>query len=137
MTGCQDQLRSDFQLDVWPRYDWDQDSASLIFSDETGPRVRASIQFVGSLSKRSNTWLWSWANDSLLHQATCRMSRVREYGEQNEVQQLATDYWSADEVDGWEMTSIAGYLLGAKGSYRTPDDNGFTYMVILDIGWVS
>jgi hypothetical protein len=65
------------------------------------------------------------------------MSRVKAYGEQNDIQQLATEYWSADEVDGWEMTSIAGYLLGAIGSYRTPDAKGFTYMVIMDIGWIS
>ncbi|WP_341873499.1 DUF6882 domain-containing protein [Azotobacter salinestris] len=137
ITECQDRLRSEYQLDAWPRYDWEQESASLVFSDETGPRVRASIQFVGSISTRSNTWLWSWANDSLLHQVTCLMSRVKEHGEQKEIKQLATDYWPADEIDGWEMTSIAGYLLGAKGAYRTPDEKGFTYMVIMDVSWVS
>jgi hypothetical protein len=65
------------------------------------------------------------------------MSQVREYGEQNEVEQLVTKCWSADETDGWEMTSIAGFLLRAKGAYRTSGENGFTYMVIMDIGWVS
>ncbi|HXU94589.1 MAG TPA: hypothetical protein VFP33_13115 [Gallionella sp.] len=137
MTNCQEKLRAEYQLNVWPRYDWDQDAASLIFSDSSGSRVRASIQFVGSVSSRSGTWLWSWANDSFLHEVTCKMSYVKEYGIDNDIEQLATDTWQADEVDGWEMTSIAGYLIGAKGSYRTPSDYGFTYMVITEIGWVA
>lgn len=137
MTECQDRLRSEYQLDAWPRYDWGQESASLVFSDQSGPRVRASIQFVGSISTRTNTWLWSWANDSLMYQVTCLMSRVREYGKQNGIDRLAKDYWPANEVDGWEMTSVAGFILGAKGAYRTPDENGFIYMVIMDVGWIS
>lgn len=65
------------------------------------------------------------------------MSRVREYGKQNGIDRLAKDYWPANEVDGWEMTSVAGFILGAKGAYRTPDENGFIYMVIMDVGWIS
>ncbi|WP_428444106.1 hypothetical protein [Photobacterium sagamiensis] len=37
------------------------------------------------------------------------------------------DKWKADEVDGWEMTSVTCLLLDAKGSYRTTSGNGFTY----------
>ena len=35
------------------------------------------------------------------------------------------------------MTSIAAYLLDAKGAYRTPDDNGFTFMIFTDVQWAT
>ena len=137
MTEYQDRLRDEHNLNEWPRYDWDQESSSLIFSDLSGPKVAATVEFVGSISTRSNTWLWSWANDSHMPEVKSRIERVREYGVGKSLPQLTTDMWPADEVDGWEMTSIAGYTLGAKGSYRTPSESGFTYMLIMDIRWVT
>ena len=37
------------------------------------PRVIVDIVFVGSVSTRSNTWLWSWANGSYLENVKSRM----------------------------------------------------------------
>ncbi len=137
MTECQDHLRKQFHLNEWPRYDWYQETGTLVFSDPSGPKLVAEVEFVGSISTRSDTWLWAWANDSVDEKVKARICRVREYGEEHGVPQLTTDQWHAHEVDGWEMTSIAGYLLGAKGSYRTPMNNGFTYMLIMDVTWAS
>ena len=137
MTLCQDRLRKEFKLDEWPRYDWDQDTATLIFSDQAGPRVVATIEFVGSISTNSNTWLWAWANDSLDERVKGSIAKVREFGIERGLEQLTESLWEADEIDGWEMTSIAGRVLNAKGSYRTPKDSGFTYMLMMDVQWVS
>jgi len=35
------------------------------------------------------------------------------------------------------MTSIAAFLLKARGAYRSPGDTGFTFMVITDIRWAT
>lgn len=137
MTLCQERLRKEFKLGEWPRYDWDQDTATLIFSDQSGPRVVATIEFVGSISTRSNSWLWAWANDSLDERVKGRINKVREFGAERGLDQLTESLWEADEIDGWEMTSIAGRVLNAQGSYRTPKDSGFTYMLMMDIQWVS
>ncbi|MEK6323725.1 MAG: DUF6882 domain-containing protein [Acidobacteriota bacterium] len=59
--------------------------------------------------------------------------KVRDFGEVQGFPRLTTPKWSGEEVDGWEMTSIAAYILNARGAYRTPDETGFTFLAITDI----
>ncbi|WP_208603434.1 DUF6882 domain-containing protein [Marinobacter gudaonensis] len=137
LSERQNVLMEDYKLGEHERFDWDQDTSSLVFSNDGVPAVVAKVQFVGSISTRSNTWLWSWANPSIIDEAKDQMYRVRSFGEKHGYDALTVDKWEGDEVDGWEMTSIAAFVLNAKGAYRTSVDNGFTYMVITDIEWVQ
>lgn len=62
---------------------------------------------------------------------------LRDYGEEHGFNHLTTKKWHAHEVDGWEMTSIAAFLLKARGAYRTPKDPGFTFMIMMDVHWAT
>ncbi len=137
LAACQDRLKKEFELARWPRYDWSQDTAQLFFSDAGRPVLIADIQFTGSISTLSNTWLWSWANDTIDYRLSQGLAHVREYGTEHALPHLTTAKWHAHEVDGWEMTAIAAYLLKAMGAYRTPDEDGFTFMVFTSIRWAS
>jgi hypothetical protein len=137
-TARQDELRRDFALGSWARWDWDQDTGKLVFSDAHGvPRVVADVRFAGSVSTESKTWLWSWANPYMERALTDDVREVRLLGEARGIAQLTTAKWPASETDGWEMTSITAYVLQAKGVYRTPVDTGFTYMVMTTIRWAD
>jgi hypothetical protein len=138
-TACQDVLRAEFALGSWRRWDWDQDTGRLVFSDAEGgaPRVIADIQFVGSVSSESATWLWSWANPYIDRALTSGAREVRLLGEARGIAQLTTPKWPATADDGWEMTSITAYVLQARGVYRTPTDKGYTYLVMTSIRWAS
>ncbi len=131
----QDQLFSRYNLGGYPRYDWNQETGQLIFSEGGRARVVADIQFVGSISTRSHTWLWSWANQSILESVKQRVRTVRAYGDEHRYLKLASACWTAEEVDGWEMTAITAYLLGAAGAYRSPDDRGFSFLAITNADW--
>jgi len=129
--------KSEYKLGVHERFDWDQETSELVFSNNGIPAVRAKVQFVGSVSTKSNTWLWSWANSSILEKSKKEILAVQAYGKEHGFPALTTSKWEADEVDGWEMTSISAYLLKAKGAYRSSGKTSFTYMVITDINWVN
>jgi hypothetical protein len=133
----QEQLQKDFRIGEYERYDWNQDSGQLIFSHKGKPRVVADIVFVGSVSTVSDTWLWSWANDSNLEPVKARMREVRQYGQDHNLLKLATAHWRATQQDGWEMTAVAAFLLGAVGAYRSPKDGGFTFMVMTRVDWAQ
>jgi hypothetical protein len=137
LRSCQSQLEEEFQLGNWPRYDWNQDEAQLVFSKEGVPRVVAEIQFVGSISTQSDTWMWSWGNDTIDGALAKSAAAVRAYGERNNLPQLITRLWHAHEVDGWEMTCITAFLTKAKGAYRSPSDDSFTFMVFTDVKWAA
>jgi hypothetical protein len=137
LRAKQDNLSTEFRLWEWPRYDWDQETRQLVFSEKGRPRVISDIQFVGSVSTRSDSWLWSWANDSVDGRLTSAASTVRKYGEENDLEHLTTGSWHAHEPDGWEMTSVTALLTSAVGAYRSPKEGGFTFMVLTDVRWAS
>lgn len=129
-------LTEEFKINDHERWDWYQDSGLLIFSHEGKQQVEAEISFTGSISTTSNTWMWAWANESLEDKIKSESLIIREIGEREHYIKLASALWSADEVDGWEMTAIMAKECGAIGAYRTPSDSGFTYMIIKRAKWV-
>lgn len=133
----QDALVQEFKLDQHARFDWHQESGQLVFSNDGKPAVICDVVFVGSISTRGDTWLWSWANDSLVEGVKARMREVRTHGEEHRFSKLAGAFWPAKAEEGWEMTSIAARLLEAIGGYRSPDDDGFLYMVITRANWAQ
>ena len=137
LQARQDHLKSHYSLARYSRYAWNQGTRQLVFSDDGQPRVVADVQLVGNISTQGGTWLWSWANPSVLEPIKNQVRQVRAYGDERGYLKLACACWKAEEVDGWEMTSITAYLLGAEGAYRTPDDRGFSFFVLTGIGWAQ
>ncbi len=98
----------------------------MVADDDDG----AALGRVPVNSTQSNTWMWAWANDSLLELVKADAKKILALGEELGFVNLVAGLWEADSVDGWEMTSIMAEALNAIGAYRTPSDNGFTYMIV-------
>ncbi|HET9863248.1 MAG TPA: hypothetical protein VFP37_07375 [Steroidobacteraceae bacterium] len=133
----QEEFARKFRIREYERWDYDQGTAQLMFSSGGRPVVICDVAFAGSLSTSSDTWLWSWANESNAEGVKARMREVRAYGEKNRYEPLAGAFWPAHEADGWQMTSIAAFLLDAIGAYRAPNENGFLFMVIMKASWAQ
>lgn len=137
LCAKQKALESQFNLSQHKRWDYDQETGLLTFSNDGIPSVIADIAIIGSISSISDTWLWSWANFSLLPGVTAPLQAARELGEQKGFPRLTIPKWPADQVDGWEMSAIAAQILDAKGVYRVPTDNGFLFMAMMDIRFAT
>jgi hypothetical protein len=137
LEECQGRLQQDYRLGSWPRYDWSQVTRQLIFSDGGRPKVAADMQFIGSFAVKPQTWLWAWSNDSIAAELREAVSAVRDYGEAHDLPHLTTPEWPAGEIDGWEMTSIAAFLLQAKGAYRSPNERSHMFMIMTAVNWVT
>ena len=135
LTGRQEALRAEFGLSSYERWDWDASHGTIVFSDGAGPRVVAGAQLVGSVSRKTGTWLWAWANGSIEPRLCRDLPEVRRFGEQHGIWQLTTAKWEAEETDGWEMTSIAAHVLQAKGAYRMPQGHLFTFAILESVAW--
>ena len=118
------------------RWDWYQETGKLIFTHNGTPQVEADIHFAGSFSTKSNTWMWAWANQSLTEKVKASSRQVKKIGEELNLLKLVAGRWQATEVDGWEMTAVLAKTLNAIGAYRTPDQYGFTYMVVTNARWL-
>ena len=129
----QERLKKDFALGAHQRWDWDQRTGRIVFSNDGIPAVDARVRFIGTLSQSSGTWLWAWANFNLERKVRDASRRIRSFGEEHGFPMLTTAKWRADEVDGWEMAAIGAEVLRADGVYRTPGENGFTYMALAGV----
>ena len=140
VTACHERLSerqallsATHKLATHERWDYDQESATLTFSNAGVPAVVADVEFIGSISNTSGTWRWSWANFHLHPNVVGRISAVREYGREHHFAPLVVPQWKADVVDAWELAGVAAYVLEAQGVYRAPTDNGYLFMAIMGI----
>jgi hypothetical protein len=133
----QKKLEDEYNFSHHERWDLNQETGELVFSNKGIPAVIAKFQFVGSFSETSKTWLWSWGNSSILPALSQKIEMIKQYGEKNDFLKLTERKWSADQGDGWEMAAITNYLLNAKGIYRPPFKQGATFIVITEIKKVA
>jgi hypothetical protein len=113
-----------------PRWDFDADAGLMRFSDPARPPVLADVRLVGSYSTRSGTFQWAWKTCGDRVAEAAAVARLRTFGEVRGIAKLTEPNWAADETDGWEMTTLAAYLLGAEGVYRAPFDHVRWYMLL-------
>lgn len=112
-----------------PRWDFDSEASTLTFSDLAGATVVADVRLVGSFSTRTSTFQWAW--ETFGDEAhNLPIAQLRVFGEVREIAALTTPKRECEEVDGWEMTSLAAYLLGAEAVYRAPMDHLYWFMLL-------
>jgi len=122
-----------YDIGSYENWFYDQRTGLLTFSNDNLKQIEIRYEDVGSISKISDTWLWSWANPHLEEQVKTEILLVKEYGKNNNIEHLTKKKWKADQYDGWEMTAIAAYLMKAKGAYRVPTENTFSFMIFKEI----
>jgi hypothetical protein len=137
LQSKQDSFMDEYKAGEHERWDWYQETGKLIFSHEENPVVECEVDFVGTVSTSSNTFMWAWANDSFTEIIKEKSRAIKSLGEQNNLMKLSSAIWPADEVDGWEMTGVMAKELNAIGAYRTASDNGFVYMTVKNASWLK
>ena len=74
--------------------------------------------------------MWSWGNEAYDDRARGRVAPARIFGEVRGIRRLAEAHWPAEEVDAWEVTQIAAYLLEAEAIYRAPMEHLLVFMLL-------
>lgn len=120
-------------LGSYERWDMDQAQGAIVFSNGGVPELVARVVFVGSYAGTSKTWLWGWANPSVLAALTDPVQKVREFGMTNHYAPLVDHQWDAQESDGWDMAAVTNRILGGKGVYRAPNGQTLAFFVITDL----
>ena len=133
----QERLKADFNLGRWEKWFYDQEASSLSFSSGGKVGVAATMHVVGSTSKSSGTWLWSWDNETIMDHVKHCMLEVRDFGKAHGFEKLTNPKWPATKSDAWEMTAAAAHLLQADGAYRAPDETGALYLVLRNVRRVT
>lgn len=112
------------------RWDFDHQASTLVFSHPGRPAVIADVRLVGSFSTRSGTFQWAWRTFDEGSPEAAAVSTLRVFGEVRGIAQLTSPLRECEEDHGWEMASLAGYILGAEGLYCAPFDHVRWFMLL-------
>lgn len=129
-----DGLRSAHGLGTYKRWFYSQETGLLQFSDERGHvKIESEYTPIGSLSTKSNTWQWSWANVSVHEPLRQKSLKLQELSPLTGMDIFATPTIYADEELAWELSAMAVEHLGAMGCYRAPSDHLYIFMAIENV----
>lgn len=129
----QNQLEEQFSLSSQARWDLDQPSGKLMFSDGDRPTVVADIEFIGSYSTLTRTWLWAWANFDLDENVRNQITGVQAFGNMHALPRLTIRKWRCSEEVAWNMAAVAAAVLDAHGVYRAQSRIGPVFVAIMNI----
>ncbi len=100
---------------------WDVDQQTGVirwsFPDKT---VEAPAQMLGSHSPSAGSWLWAWANETVLPAMRRDAERVRAWAEANGHANLTKPKIDADEEVATTLATIAFRVTNAAGFYHAP-----------------
>ena len=131
----QDLLSSGYGLGTFAAFWFDQAKGTLEFRDHLGrTQLLASVVPIGSHSVRSNTWMWAWANPSILPPLRKQAEALRELATETGVAafEQPTIAVTANEMP-WELAAFAVHRLGALGAYKAPGRDSDLYLAILAV----
>ncbi|MER6911675.1 DUF6882 domain-containing protein [Streptomyces sp. NPDC000594] len=101
------------------RWDLDQRTGliSWTFPDRT---ATAPAQILGSYSPTAGSWLWAWANESILPSLGRDARSLREWGERHGHAAFTEPTLPVDEESVATLTALAVRITRAGGFYRAP-----------------
>jgi hypothetical protein len=65
------------------------------------------------------------------------IDQVRDFGVTEGIPKLSEAKWEAEDVDGWEMTSVSARLLEAQGGYRSPNKLGALFLLFNELAFID
>ena len=111
----------------------DQDDCLLRFHFSDRVVAECPAQIIGTFNSDDGTWLWAWANSSIVAEMTVGAEELRSYGEEKGFERLVQPTWSAAETDAWDMAAVACLLLDAQGAYRGPTGSTYVFMTFGEV----
>ena len=99
------------------RWDLDQSTGQItwVFPDKT---ATASAQILASYNRGAGSWLWAWANDSVLPELSRDSRAIRDWAEANGHTNLTAPKVDASDEVADTLTAIALRVTRATGFYR-------------------
>ena len=111
------QAHQSWGLGTADRWDLDQRTGLISWRFPHGT-ASAQAQILASYNPSAGSWLWSWANQSILPAMARDSHAVREWGAANGVAALAQPKVDADDETAASLAALAVRITRATGFYR-------------------
>ncbi|MEU1224874.1 DUF6882 domain-containing protein [Streptomyces sp. NPDC005828] len=115
------------------QYHWSMDDARITWSRNGTEFLTGRITMIGSVSLSRETWLWSWADDSLPPAVLGDVDQVRAFGEANGFPVLPWPGFEYDPALVAEARMVAASVLDAEGLWADSTDDVQLHFTIHDL----
>lgn len=131
LESKQQKFLESYEIDRFDEYWYDQEHGILQFKIDNQVKLEFNVVFIGSWSSLSNSWMWSWANESMIDSA--RSESVFLKGLQNKTgsEVFANPFFECDEEMAYELTAFAVDYSNAIGMYMSPDESSSLFMAVI------
>jgi hypothetical protein len=118
------------------RWELDQTNGviSWFFPDRT---ASAPAQIIATWLPASSSWLWAWANNSILKEMTRESRVVRDWAEEHGHTSLTQPKVEADREAAATMAALAVRITGATGFYHGAGESDADPVPIITFGPVT
>ncbi|QJX48464.1 hypothetical protein HMJ29_16695 [Hymenobacter taeanensis] len=131
LIDLQDEFKSEYDIEWYENWFYNQSTGLLTFS--TGEEeINFKYLSVGTFSRQTNTWKWSWDNENTLPTIKEEIITVKDFGYQSEFSKLTDGYFESSEEEAWEFTAITAKLTNSIGVYRPISEHLLVFMVLLE-----
>lgn len=109
------------------RWDLDQRTGTIswTFPDKV---ATAAAQIIGSYNPSAGSWLWAWANSSILPHMSRDSETVRDWGDEHGLAALVEPKVDVDDETAASLAALAVRITKATGFYR--GTGGASYPII-------
>jgi hypothetical protein len=128
----QEELTDKYDLNSYPNWFYDQASGLVTFSDDER-ELNFRYHEVGTFSKVTNTWKWSWDNENTFKKVKQYLEVVKQFGIEYGFDKLTQGLFESSMEEGWDFTSITTKLLNGIGAYRPETERHFIFMVLYEL----
>ncbi|PQD93690.1 hypothetical protein CYL18_18535 [Pradoshia eiseniae] len=127
----QAELLESYGISRFEEYWYSQEDGILQFKLDGEVKLEFNVIFIGSWSSNSDTWMWSWGNESMTDNARRQSASLKELHQVSGFDIFAKPFFECDEAMAHELTAFAVEHLNAKGMYISPDGKSLLFMAVM------
>ncbi|HDR8472868.1 MULTISPECIES: DUF6882 domain-containing protein [Bacillus cereus group] len=131
LESKQQKFISDYNIDNFDEYWYDQDQCILQFKNNGQVLLEFSVVFIGSWSGKSNSWMWSWANENVADDARSKSNCLKDLQTITGSEVFINPFFECDQEMAYELAAFAIEYLDAEGMYIVPDERNEVFMAVM------
>lgn len=131
LESKQQKFISDYNIDNFNEYWYDQDQCILQFKNNGQVLLEFSVVFIGSWSGKSNSWMWSWANENMTDYARSKSSCLKDLQKITGSDVFINPLFECNQEMAHELAAFSIEYLDAEGMYIVSDERNELFMAVM------
>lgn len=133
LISIQNKFKEKFKTDNYNSWFYDSELQLLKLYNVDEDEIFFRYIPVGSFSLNSNTWMWSWFNESAIEESKAEILNVKQFGSKQNFDKLTIGTFPSDEFECWKLVAISFSIIDGIGVYKVKSDHLELYFILKNV----